>query len=303
VRANDRGDLVVTKGDQYDVREKDGDRDVRNLGKPVDLAARYFEEGTDEIAFLNITAFRDFPLADQPMLEVLKRASERVFVPLTIGGGIRAFTDGEGRYYSALDVAHEYFRSGADKVSIGSDAVDEVERYRARGGKDGSSSIEQIAAVYGNQAVVISVDPRRVYVDSPDSTPRVTVETAIPGPNGERYCWFQCTVKGGREGRDVDAVELARVCEDLGAGEILLNSIDRDGTGIGFDLELIAAVSEAVTIPVIASSGAGRVEHFAEVFEATGVEAALAAGIFHRREVPIAAVKAHLRERGIEIRG
>lgn len=302
VRANDRGDLVVTKGDQYDVREKDGERDVRNLGKPVDLASRYYEEGADEVAFLNITAFRDFPLADQPMLEVLKRTSERVFVPLTIGGGIRAFTDGTGRHYSALDVAHAYFRSGADKVSIGSDAVDEVERYRARGGKDGSSSIEQIARVYGNQAVVISVDPRRVYVESPDATPHVTVETATPGPNGERYCWFQCTAKGGREGRDVDAVELARVCEDLGAGEILLNSIDRDGTGAGFDLELIRAVRAAVAIPVIASSGAGRVEHFSEVFRQTGVEAALAAGIFHRREVPIQAVKAHLQACGIETR-
>lgn len=298
VRTNDRGDLVVTKGDQYDVRERG---EVRNLGKPVELAQRYFEEGADEITFLNITAFRDFPLADQPMLEVLRRTSERVFVPLTIGGGIRAFTDGSGRHYSALDVADEYFRSGADKVSIGSDAVATVESYRARG-KDGRSAIEQIARVYGNQAVVISVDPRRVYVDSPGSTAHTTIETEIPGPGGERYCWFQCTVKGGREGRDVDAVELARACEDLGAGEILLNSIDRDGTGLGFDLELIRAVSEAVTVPVIASSGAGRVEHFEEVFSATRAEAALAAGIFHRREVPIRAVKDYLRGRGIEVR-
>ncbi len=302
VRANDQGDLVVTKGDQYDVREKDAGGDVRNLGKPVDLAARYYEEGADEVTFLNITAFRDFPLDDQPMLEVLRRASERVFVPLTIGGGIRAFTDAAGRYYSALDVAHEYFRSGADKVSIGSDAVETVLAVRARGGKDGTSSIEQIARVYGNQAVVISIDPRRVYVDAPAATPRHTVQTATPGPNGERYCWFQCTVKGGREGRDLDVVELARVCEDLGAGEILVNSIDRDGSGAGFDLELIQAVRGAVGIPVIASSGAGRVEHFSEVFAATDVEAALAAGIFHRREVPIAAVKTHLRAQGVEVR-
>jgi glutamine amidotransferase/cyclase len=303
VRANDQGDLVVTKGDQYDVRDRG---EVRNLGKPVELAQRYFEEGADEITFLNITAFRDFPLADQPMLEVLRRTSERVFVPLTIGGGIRAFTDGTGRHYSALDVADEYFRSGADKISIGSDAVETVEAYRARGGrhggKDGQSAIEQIAKVYGNQAVVISVDPRRVYVDRPQATPHFTVETQTPGPNGERFCWFQCTVKGGREGRDVDAVELARACEDLGAGEILLNSIDRDGTGLGFDLELIRAVSEAVSIPVIASSGAGRVEHFGEVFDQTRAEAALAAGIFHRREVPIQAVKAYLRGQGVEVR-
>ena len=299
VRTNDAGDLVVTKGDQYDVRDQG---EVRNLGKPVELAQRYYEEGADEITFLNITGFRDFPLSDQPMLEVLRRTSEKVFVPLTIGGGIRGFTDADGHTNTALDVAGEYFRSGADKVSIGSDAVYTVEEYLARGGKDGTSSIEQIAQVYGNQAVVISIDPRRVYVASPDKTSHATVETAIPGPNGEGFCWFQCTVKGGREGRDIDAVQLARVCEDLGAGEILLNSIDRDGTGTGFDLELIRAVSDAVTIPVIASSGAGGPAHFAEVFDETDVEAALAAGIFHRREVPIASVKDHLRQQAIEVR-
>jgi len=298
VRSNDNGDLVVTKGDQYDVREAG---EVRNLGKPVDLAQRYYEEGADEITFLNITAFRDFPLADQPMLEVLRRTSENVFVPLTIGGGIRAFTDAEGHSYSALDVASEYFRSGADKISIGSDAVHTVEQVRVQGG-DGTSAIEQIARLYGNQAVVISVDPRRVYVNSPDETERHVIETTVPGPAGERFCWFQCTVKGGREGSEVDAVELARTCEALGAGEILLNSIDRDGTGSGFDLELIGAVRAAVGIPVIASSGAGCPEHFSAVFAATGVEAALAAGIFHRREVPIDAVKAGLNADGIEVR-
>jgi glutamine amidotransferase/cyclase len=299
VRTNDAGDRVVTKGDQYDVREEG---EVRNLGKPEDLARRYYEEGADEIVFLNITAFRDFPLQHQPMLEVLERTSEKVFVPLTIGGGIRAFTDADSRQCSALDVASAYFRSGADKVSIGSDAVSIVEQYLKRGRTGGDSSIEQIARVYGNQAVVISIDPRRVYVASPEETRHQTVRTEVPGPKGEGFCWFQCTVKGGREGRDVDAVELARVCERLGAGEILLNSIDRDGTGMGFDLDLVAAVSRAVTIPVIASSGAGSAEHFREVFEATDVEAALAAGIFHRREVPIEALKHRLEESGIDIR-
>jgi glutamine amidotransferase/cyclase len=139
-------------------------------------------------------------------------------------------------------------------------------------------------------------------VASPEGVAQKVLPTATPGPNGERFCWFQCTVKGGREGRPVDAVTLAAVCEKLGAGEILLNSIDRDGTKSGFDLELVRAVKAAVSIPVIASSGAGTPEHFAEVFEATDVEAALAAGIFHRREVPIAAVKEHLRARGIETR-
>ncbi|EIC20239.1 imidazole glycerol phosphate synthase HisHF [Thiorhodovibrio frisius] len=300
VRTNDHGDLVVTKGDQYDVREQG---EVRNLGKPVDLAKRYYDEGADEITFLNITAFRDFPLVDQPMLKVLRRASEQIFVPLTIGGGIRAFTDQNGQTYSALGVATEYFRSGADKVSIGSEAVLIAEAFHARGGHgDGSSAIEQIARVYGNQAVVISVDPRRVYVESPEASSHHCIQTLEPGPNGEGYCWFQCTIKGGREGRDLDVLQLVQACEQLGAGEILVNSIDRDGSGRGFDLELLKMVRAGVRIPVIASSGAGCPEHFTALFAAVDVEAALAAGIFHRREVPIAAVKRELSDRGVSIR-
>ncbi|MDJ0831782.1 MAG: imidazole glycerol phosphate synthase subunit HisF [Desulfobacterales bacterium] len=291
VRSNDRGDLVVTKGDQYDVREKGI---VRNLGKPVELAKRYYNEGADEITFLNITGFRDFPLKDMPMLEVLKQTSRNVFVPLTIGGGIRDYTDKDGRTYTALEVASQYFRSGADKISIGSDAVLIVEEYLKTGQKTGKSAIETIARVYGSQAVVISIDPRRVYVKSPDETAHAVIETDLPGPGGERFCWYQCTIRGGREGRDMDAVTLAQCCEELGAGEILLNCIDRDGTNSGFDIELINAVKNAVTIPVIASSGAGCAEHFQEVFTATAAESALAAGIFHRREVPIADVKQYL---------
>ena len=298
VRANDEGDLVVTKGDQYDVREAG---QVRNLGLPVDLARRYYDEGADEITFLNITGFRDFPLEDMPMLEVLKQTSRKVFVPLTIGGGIRDYTDQNGRTYSALEVAAEYFRSGADKVSIGSDAVRIAEDYLRTGRMTGQSAIETISRVYGSQAVVISVDPRRVYVADPAAVPRKTIATAFPGPNGERWCWYQCTVRGGREGRELDAISLAEACQALGAGEILLNCIDRDGTNRGFDLELINAVKAAVSIPVIASSGAGCAEHFYEVFTRTQAESALAAGIFHRREVPIDAVKAHLAGR-VEIR-
>ena len=136
----------------------------------------------------------------------------------------------------------------------------------------------------------------------PASTPRPTARTATPGPKGEQYCWWQCTVKGGREGRDLDAVELAVAVEALGAGEILLNCIDRDGQGTGFDLELVSAVAGAVGIPVIASSGAGTPAHFSEVFEGTPASAALAAGIFHRREVPIADVKAAMAARGLPTR-
>jgi glutamine amidotransferase/cyclase len=290
---------VVTKGDQYDVRENGN---VRNLGKPVELARRYYQEGADEITFLNITGFRDFPLEDLPMLEVLRQTSQKVFVPLTIGGGIRDYRDKNGRKYSALEVAAEYFRSGADKISIGSDAVLIAEAYLANGCSFGRSSIEDISRVYGNQAVVISIDPRRLYVSSPDAVAHRVIETAFPGPNGEQYCWYQCTIKGGREGRDLDAITLAQVCERLGAGELLLNCIDRDGTNLGFDIELINAVTSAVSIPVIASSGAGRVEHFREVFTATKAESALAAGIFHRREILIEDVKNYLKDNQVEIR-
>ena len=299
VRTNNDGDLVVTKGDQYDVREEG---EVRNLGKPVELAKRYYEEGADEITFLNITGFRDFPMHDQPMLEVLKRTSENVFVPLTIGGGIKEFTDSAGNNYSSLEIASLYFRSGADKISIGSDAVYIVENYLASGKKTGQSSIEQISTVYGAQAVVISVDPRRVYVNNPEDTDHTTIKTLFKGPFGEKYCWYQCTVKGGREGRDIDVVQLVTVCAELGCGEILLNCIDKDGTNSGFDLELISMVKEVVSIPVIASSGAGNSSHFVEVFQKTTAEAALAAGIFHRKEVAIKDIKSIVAAEGIEIR-
>ncbi|RCI03390.1 Histidine biosynthesis bifunctional protein hisB [Rhizopus stolonifer] len=303
VRANDQGDLVVTKGDQYDVREASGSNDVRNLGKPVELAKRYFEEGADEITFLNITSFRNCPLGDTPMLEVLKRTSETVFVPLTIGGGIRDVTDPDGTVHPAFEVAGEYFRSGADKVSIGSDAVYCAEAFIASGGKKtGLTAIETIAEAYGSQAVVISVDPRRVYVKDPQDTTHHTVKNSQPGPNGEEYCWYQCTVKGGREGRDLDVIQLVTACEQLGAGEILLNCMDRDGTNSGFEHELINAVRNAVSIPVIASSGAGCVEHFVDVFEKTDVEAALAAGIFHRQEVPLQSVKEFVKKAGVPVR-
>ncbi len=300
VRSNDDGDLVVTKGDQYDVREKGN---VRNLGKPVELASRYFQEGADEITFLNITGFRDFPLEDMPMRTVLEQVSEKVFIPLTIGGGIRSYTDSNGKTYSAMDVVSCYFRSGADKVSIGSDAVHIALQYLKTGKKTGQSAIEQICARYGKQAVVISIDPKRVWVSSPGQAKgHHVIQSTETGPNGERYCWYQCTVQGGRKSMDIDAVTLARVCQELGAGEILLNCIDRDGTGNGFDLDLISAVADHVDIPVIASSGAGSPEHFSEVFTTTRAQAALAAGIFHRQEVAIDSVKQHLSAQKVPVR-
>lgn len=303
VRANDNGDLVVTKGDQYDVREK-SDKSVRNLGKPVQKAQQYYEQGADEVTFLNITSFRDTPLKDLPMLEVLKQASATVFVPLTIGGGIRDTQDPEtGRIAPALEVATLYFKSGADKVSIGSDAVTAAEQYYASNKTlTGRTAIETISEAYGAQAVVVSVDPKRVYVSSPESTSHYTVETAFPGPNDEKYCWYACTIKGGRETRDLDVVQLLTAVEAMGAGEILLNCIDKDGTNSGFDLELIRSAKAAVKIPIIASSGAGNSDHFAEVFEKTNVDAALGAGMFHRGEWTVKQVKEELQKTGLLVR-
>jgi len=294
VREDDDGRIVVTKGDRYDVRE--GGK-VRDFGDPVELAERYCEEGADEIAFLSITAFRREPLSDLPMLEILRRVSERVFVPLTIGGGIRPYRDTAGKEVCGLDIASAYFRAGADKVSLGGQAVEEATVFTSTGSPPPDSSIRQISRLYGSQAVVVSVDPRRVFVASPEATTHHTVRL----PDG-RLCWYQCTVKGGREGRDIDAWQMCRACESLGAGEILLNSIDADGRGEGFDLALIRDISRSVFIPVIASSGAGSADHFAEVFSRTDVEAALAAGIFHRRKVTIREVKERLRHTGIEVR-
>lgn len=283
VRTNDQGDLVVTKGDQYDVREKGSAASggqVRNLGKPVDMARKYYEQGSDEITFLNITSFRNCPLADLPMLEILRRTSENVFVPMTIGGGIRDTIDLDGTKVSALEVATLYFKSGADKVSIGSDAVLAAEEYFENGTRlSGTTAIETISAAYGNQAVVVSIDPKRVYMKSPDETDHHTIKTQYPGPSGETYCWYQCTIKGGREGRDIDVHQLVTAVEAMGAGEILLNCIDKDGSSSGFDLELINEVKSSIKIPVISSSGAGKPEHFEQVFGRTSTDAALGAGM------------------------
>ncbi|KAH7104092.1 imidazoleglycerol phosphate synthase [Auriculariales sp. MPI-PUGE-AT-0066] len=322
VRANDDGDLVVTKGDQYDVREKvepaatDGAAlkaniggAVRNLGKPVDLCAEYFNAGADEICLLNITSFRNSPLQDQPMIAVVRAAAEQVFVPLTIGGGIKDTVDPDGTPRPALEVAGAYFRAGADKVSIGSDAVVIVEQIL-----NGTLSptpvdrpetaIESIARAYGRQAVVVSIDPKRAFIDNADSYDGPYKDEIIRGVGTDagKAWWYQCTIRGGREARPVSVVQLAKGVEQLGAGEILVNSIDRDGSGLGFDIDLIRLVRQAVKIPVVASSGAGNPQHFVDVFEQTGVEAALAAGIFHRKEVKISDVKQAIKSHGLTSR-
>lgn len=332
VRSNDAGDLVVTKGESYDVREK-GDAataispsgEVRNLGKPVDLALRYYLEGADEVTFLNITSFRSSALRDQPMLSMLELAAATIFIPLTIGGGIKDTADPDGTTHSAVEVAEAYFRAGADKVSIGSEAVLAVEALLAslpQGEYDpmqasgsaltGRTGIEGIAQAYGSQAVVVSMDPRRVYLKAGQEAPASHTWSVVSDGNGKSW-WYACTVKGGRETRDVDVVQLARGVERLGAGELLVNSIDADGQGQGFDSLLIDLVRRYTTVPVIASSGAGKPEHFSQIFqprrqlgkadsEPSSVEAALAAGIFHRNQVSIDEVKAECDRAGLEVR-
>ena len=300
---------------------------MRNLGKPVDLALRYYREGADEIVFLNITSFRSCPLQDQPMLSVLSNSAASIFVPLTIGGGIKDSVDPDGTKHSAKEVADEYFRAGADKVSIGSEAVYGVEELLARAETSdpskvdrkhltGKTGLEEISVAYGKQAVVVSIDPRRVYVDSADQTAEAHRDCVVAGAAGTedqgKHWWYRCTVKGGREDRDVDVVQLAKGVELLGAGEILINSIDQDGRGKGFDRSLIDLVRRSVHIPVVASSGAGTAAHFVDVFEPkvlrpgekemSSVEAALAAGIFHRKEVAIDEVKQTLSQEGFPIR-
>ena len=154
--------------------------------------------------------------------------------------------------------------------------------------------------------MVISIDPKRVYVSNKDNADSKHVVVELKegdlGPDGERFCWYQCTVKGGREARDICAVTVAKAAQDLGAGEIMLNCIDMDGQGGGYDLSLMTAVSNAVTIPVIASSGAGTEQHFVDVFKETPVKAALAAGMFHRKEVEIEACKNAIRSSGLPAR-
>ncbi|CDS81838.1 probable HIS7-glutamine amidotransferase/cyclase [Sporisorium scitamineum] len=350
VRSNDDGDLVVTKGESYDVREKAdptptqaeveaeaststtdtaNKRKVRNLGKPVDLALRYYLEGADEVTFLNITSFRSCALQDQPMLSLLEAAAAKIFVPFTIGGGIKDSVDPDGTPRPAKEVADAYFRAGADKVSIGSEAVYAVEELYARAAQNGQENesnplkftdacltgktgIETISKGYGAQAVVVSIDPCRIYVSEgetvdPKHLPCVVEGAAGTEDEGKRW-WYRCTVKGGREDRDVDVIQLARGVQRLGAGEVLLNSIDRDGSNKGFDRQLIELVRGSVDIPVIASSGAGTAQHFVDVFTALPdagegtVEAALAAGIFHRKECSIDEVKSTLLQKGFKVR-
>lgn len=228
---------------------------LRDAGDPVELAKFYSAEGADEIVFLDITATSDNRAT---IVDVVRRTCREVFVPVTVGGGIRTVED-----------FREILRAGADKISVNSAAV------------KNPALIDGAAEKYGNQCVVVAIDGRKT---------------------GKTPSGFEVYVAGGRTATGLDVVAWAKEVERRGAGEILLTSMDQDGTKAGYDLELTAAVTHAVGIPVIASGGCGTLAHFSEVFEKTGCDAALAASLFHYRELTVAEVKAHLREKQIPVR-
>jgi cyclase len=246
-------------------------KQIRYAGEPVDLATRYYEEGADEIVFLDITASHE---RRETMTEVIEATTENVFVPICVGGGIRKPQD----YVNML-------KAGADKCSTNTAAIHNPDL------------INEASKVVGSQACVIGIDAKRRYVENPkESDDRFIIET------DKGYCWFDCSIYGGREFTGIDAIAWAIECEKRGAGEILLTSMDRDGTKDGYDNYLNRAISETVNIPVIASGGCGTPEHIYDAFVDGKADAALAASIFHYKEYPVGAVKAYLKERGIPVR-
>ncbi|HLT18325.1 MAG TPA: imidazole glycerol phosphate synthase subunit HisF [Thermomicrobiales bacterium] len=234
----------VVKGVQF--------TNLRDAGDPVELAAAYDAAGADEITFLDITATSE---GRATMIDVVRRTARQVFIPLTVGGGIRTTDD----MYALL-------RAGADKVAVNSAAVQRPEL------------LAEGSARFGSQCIVLSIDARR----SGDS--------------------WEVTTHGGRRGTGMDAIEWARRGVELGAGEILLNSIDADGTREGYDIPLVRAVSDAVSVPVIASGGVGTLDHLVEGFVEGGAHAVLAASIFHFGQYTIAEAKEHLRRAGVPVR-
>ncbi len=226
---------------------------IRDAGDPVELARYYSDQGADEIVFLDITATHEHR---GTVADVVRKTAEQVFVPLTVGGGIRS-----------IDDFRELLRAGADKISVNSAAVRD------------KTLISCAADIFGSQCVVLAIDARHAG-------------------DGK----YEVVINGGRIGTGIDAVEWAREGERLGAGEILLTSMDADGTKAGFDIEMTRAITSAVGIPVIASGGCGSLEHFAEVFEKAGADAALAASLFHFGELTVPQVKEYLRGRGIPAR-
>jgi cyclase len=245
-------------------------RDLRDAGDPVELAAAYDAEGADELVFLDITASSG---DRETMIDVVSRTADQVFIPLTVGGGVRSVGD-----------VDRLLRAGADKVSLNTAAIGRPEL------------LGEAAQRFGSQCVVLSVDARRAGPGGRPSAPLARGTTpGAPGPH------FEVTTHGGRRGTGIDAVEWAARGAELGVGEILLNSMDADGTKAGFDTELIQAVRAVVDVPIIASGGAGELAHFAPAVGA-GADAVLAASVFHFGQLRIGKVKDALRGAGLPVR-
>ena len=259
VDIDEDGDPAVYTGVNFE--------DLKYTGDPVEMAREYNAAGADEFVFLDITASAE---GRETMRHVVERIADEVFIPLTVGGGIRTRDD-----------VKETLRAGADKVSINTAAIENPDLVDAG------------AAAFGSQCIVISVDARRRSDDKGEQY--VTVD-------GEEV-WFECTVKGGREGTGRDVISWAKEAEDRGAGELFVNSIDADGTKDGYDIALTKAVCDNVSTPVIASSGCGGPGDMEEVFVEAGADAGLAASIFHFDEYSIADTKAYLADKGLPIRG
>ena len=253
-------------------------RDLRDAGDPVELAAAYDAEGADELVFLDITASSG---DRETMIDLVGRTADQVFIPLTVGGGVRTVGD-----------VDRLLRAGADKVSLNTAAIARPELLAEAAGR------------FGSQCVVLSVDARRVAggaqgpADAGGHGAEVTGPGDVPAAGAAR---FEVTTHGGRRGTGIDAVEWAARGAELGVGEILLNSMDADGTKAGFDLELIRAVRAVVTVPIIASGGAGELAHFAPAVGA-GADAVLAASVFHFGQLRIGEVKEALRDAGQPVR-
>lgn len=240
---------------------------LREVGDPVNLAKRYNDQQADELVFLDITASNE---GRKTMIDVIEKTSEAVFIPLTVGGGIRSIDD--------MDAI---LKAGADKISVNTSAV------------KNPSIIRQGADMFGSQCVVVAIDCKRRYMDLSN---KYCIE--VDG----RKCWYEVMINGGRERTGIDTISWAKEVERLGAGEILLTSMDTDGTKDGYDIPITRAVAESVNIPVIASGGAGTPEHFYHGFKDGKADACLAASIFHFGEYTIPDIKKYLKERGIPVR-
>ena len=247
-------------------------RGLRDVGNPVELAQRYEAEGADEIVFLDISAVLE---GRHALIDVVRRTAEKLFIPLTVGGGVQDIND-----------IGSILRAGADKVSINSAAVARPEL------------ISEASSRYGAQCVVASIDARLER----RSIEMMAHEAANSDARPVSRNWYRVFTHGGRNPTELNAIAWAKRCEQLGAGEILITSIDQDGERTGYDLELTGQVVEAVNLPVIASGGAGSGDHIRDAFLLAGADAALAAGIFHDGKVSIGDVKRQLASAGISVR-